>query len=231
MQPNFLTRPLTHFHSQFITIFDQLPPKGKILEIARRVAIAVASLLAYPVFSCLYLIGRFYDRFLNDETRIEINISTAIRELRPFLLDKINKAKAVDTIQSAKFFFHLKLDAHSIRKDYIIRREDKSAFDKTFLTQQIQLMTNELERLIQQEIGIEQPPQQLRFKWNALIKGTDRTFARACGSISQGTSSNGSTCGTFPDIPLNSIKFHCELALTDMGRKFTPQLNDEWEFV
>jgi len=235
MTANLLTKPLSSFHSEFTSIFEEWPKKEKEItfEIARRVIIAVAALFAYPAFGCLYLMGKFYDSFSKSEsgaqsTRECINISEKMQDLKKYVLDEFSetmKKKTIEAIQSTKIFININVDGKSLSKDYIIKKKDKSTFDKEFLTKEIEKIIKDLGKLIQKETC-----KDMDIKWEALIKVTNTTFARTNGAwSSQGTSFW--TGSRIPNITLELVQETIKSILEVMDRKIEPQLNANFEFV
>lgn len=227
MTTNSLSRPLNYFHANFVSIFDALPKNEKAFEITKRVIIAVASIFAYPVFGCLYLIGKFYDSFLKNERDVKqkscIDISEKMKELKNSIILDITETITVNTIQSTKIFFNLSVDENSVHKDFIITKKDKSVFDNEFLTQSIESIINELGELMSKS-----GEKKFYFEWDALIKDTNSIFARVHGAAG----STSSVAGNFGNISLNDgAEKIFNLVLKKMGREVKPQLDDHHEFV
>jgi len=241
MTANLLTKPLSSFHSEFTSIFEEWPKKEMASEIVRRVIIAVAALFAYPVYGCLYLMSKFYDSFHKSDSGTQptqppkkcINISERMDGLKRSLLkDGLHPSELTDftqtnikTIKSMKIFFNLYVGENSqskdnviIKKDYVIIKNDKSAFDEDFFRKKIQSIINELGELIPKKTD-----EKLEFVWEALTINTNGTFTR----VFAGPYKNGRLIsGSNPDISERQVGMIMKSLLQDMGRELTPQFKD-----
>lgn len=61
---NPLVSPLTSFHGRLVRTFDALPERGKIVEIAKRVALVAIAPLTYLVLGLIALMGIALNRFV-----------------------------------------------------------------------------------------------------------------------------------------------------------------------
>ena len=236
MSVNLLTQPLTQFHSQFISVLDELPPDGKALEITKRVMIVIVAPFAYLALGFLSLVGRLYGSFFGDERVVEpvINITEKMGEIEQVMLTGIINAKTVNEIQSAKLFINVSVNDETFHRDYIIKRIDDSYFDNEFLTQRINAIMTELKEMIQVDNATE-----LCVNWECLIKDRNTDFRIVHGGLGKkipssfsDVSRDSGESGWFGDIPSDKAQRIFEsLVLKKMGRELVPQLNDQLEFI
>lgn len=225
---NTLTKPLAQFHSKFVSVQDELPQNGKVLEITKRIFIVVVSPFAYLALGFLSLVGQLYNSFSRNTEVIRpfVPILKKISEVKQSLLTEIINAKVINEIQSAKIFVNVNLNGNKFVKDYVIKRIDNSEFDDEFLTQRIDSIMMELKESIQVDHGTE-----LSIMWDVLIKDKKLTFTRVHGWVSEGNSSTAVIAGNWKNIPLDHAEKVFEFVLKKMGREIAPQLNDQFEFA
>lgn len=240
MSVNLLTQPLAQFHSQFISVFDELPQDGKALEITKRVMIVIVAPFAYLAIGFLSLVGQLWGSFFGDERMVEpivnipvenipvINISEKMGQIGQSILAGILEARAFEEIKSAKLFVNVHVNDELFHRDYIIKRIDDSNFDNEFLTQRINTIMIELREMIQVENATE-----LQVQWDFLIKDRNTIFTHAHGLIGcKGSSSLTTSDGWFGRFPADQAQGVFEsLVLKKMGREISPQLNDQLEFI
>lgn len=229
------TTLLHDFHTQFTSTFNALPETGRFIEITKRVSTTAIAIFAYPLLSALYLAERLYEA-----CRKILPVTPPPQEKRSFLIsDQLTELKRslsqylqeitplAASVPSGKIFFNLTLDGKLKQKDYTLLDND---YDVNLAYINLAFIIDDIIDEIKESYQ-NQTTKQFNFTWDALIRKTHDTFARAHGAISNDGSGFITQGGSWNNIPAAEAEKNFALVLQKMNRPLKPLLNKDLNFV
>ncbi|HEX2583391.1 MAG TPA: hypothetical protein VHL30_04670 [Chlamydiales bacterium] len=241
---NPLVNPIINFHSKISSSFDNLPSQGKILEIAKRVALIAISPLAYLALGLLALAGLAFNSVSQNRDIKNIpntpaptqnqkhlfSIASECDKTKKQFMSIVNEAKKINQLQAAKIFIDIECDDKKFSKDHIVKPLDPSHFDHFYLSGVIDTILLEAKAFLKT-----QNTDKLSFKWVALLKDKSGAFhgahgSRTCFSEEEEYRSKD-VDGIDTDIDFNHLEEYFNQTLQQMQREVKPQLDDQLNFI